>query len=364
MSPTRVLVVEDSPTVRERIRAVLDADPGLDVVAEAADGNHAVRLCEQTRPDVITMDMVLPDMNGLAAIELIMANRPTPILVVSSSTNRGELLHTYDALAAGAVDVLAKPRGDASDQEWARQLISKVKMAARIRVITHPRVHLARSACPTSPDGVRPAPRRPSMVPSRMRAACEVVAIGASTGGPAAVVELLRTLPASFPIPILLVLHMVEPFGVGLADWLAHQTGRPVAHPRDGAPLHEVRGKVAMAPPGQHLRVAHGRLVLGRDEERNFCRPSVDVLFESLAAEHGPTATGCLLTGMGRDGARGLLALRQRGAVTIAQDEATSVVYGMPREAARLGAADLVLPLPEIGPALVELAAADRGRRA
>lgn len=349
---TRVLVVEDSLTVRRRICEVLTDDPEIELVGEAGDGKEAIELCRDRRPDVVTMDMILPVMSGLAATEYIMAHCPTPILVVSSSFNRGELFKTYDALAAGAVDVLEKPTGTEPEGVWERNLLSQVKMAARIRVITHPRLRLTNltrpPAGPLAPAVVARTPERP----------CAVLAIGASTGGPAAIVEVLGGLPISVRRPILLVLHISEPFGTAFADWLDRQTGWRVAYPQDGDAVASLGGRVAMAPPGRHLIVRDGKLRLTRDPERHFCRPSVDVLFESVAGEYGRTAAAVLLTGMGKDGAAGLLDIRRAGGLTIAQDEASSVVYGMPREAAMLGAAEHVLPLKAIGPALGALFAA------
>jgi two-component system chemotaxis response regulator CheB len=342
MTRTRVLVVDDSATVRGHLTAVLSTDPQLDVVAETGDGAQAVELCQRLRPDVITMDMVLPGMSGLVATEHIMAHCPTPILVVSSSTNRGELFRTCDALAAGAVDVLEKPDRDNHGRRWEGQLIAAVKLVARIKVITHPRLRLNGDAGPPA-------------VATRT-GVCEVLAVGASTGGPHAIVEVLRALPRECTVPVLLVLHINEPFGAAFAEWLGSHLSRPVRYPHDEEPLSAVRGTVVMAPPGEHLEVRHGRLHRTDGPARHSCRPSVDVLFQSLAQELGPVTAGCLLTGMGRDGAAGLLALRRAGARTVAQDEHTSTVYGMPREAVRLGAAELVLPLDEIGPTLARFA--------
>lgn len=348
MAGIRVLVVEDSVTVRKYLCEVLATDRELEVVDEASDGKRAIELCQTLRPDVVTMDMMLPVMSGLGATEYIMAHCPTPILIVSSSTNRGELFKTYEALAAGALEVLGKPQGDETDAAWERRFIATVKLIARVRVITHPRARLGafgRGQAPRSEEPVSSGQQRR-----------QVIAVGASTGGPGAVVEILRALPASFRLPLLLVLHIAEPFGAAFADWLDGQTQHRVSYARDGDLIRDRAGQVIMAPPAFHLVVRGGRVRLTVDDERHSCRPSVDVLFESIAREYGPTAVACLLTGMGRDGAAGLLEVRRAGGFTIAQDEGTSIVYGMPREAVILGAADSVLPLGEIGPALAAIA--------
>jgi two-component system chemotaxis response regulator CheB len=282
-----------------------------------------------------------------------MAHCPTPILVVSSSTNRGELFRTYEALAAGALDVVEKPRGDASDTEWEEKLVGAVKLVSRIKVITHPRGRLRALMAPEA----RPAPLRGRggtglHVP-------RVLALGASTGGPAALVEVLQGMPAPFPLPILVVIHIGEPFGSAFADWLDGQTSHRVAYAQNGEMLPGP-GRVVLAPPDRHLVAREGRLWTTDGPERHSCRPSVDVLFESLAREFRGQVGAALLTGMGRDGAAGLLEVRGAGGATIAQDEATSVVYGMPREAVILGAAEQVLPIGEIGPALSSLAGLER----
>jgi two-component system chemotaxis response regulator CheB len=348
MARIRVLVVEDSSTVRQRLVEVLSADPDLEVVGEAEDGKRGIELCTALRPDVVTLDMMLPLLTGVAVTEYIMAYCPTPILIVSSSTNRGELFKTYDALAAGAVDVLEKPAGDASDEAWERRLLSTVKLIARIKVITHPRGRLG--AIGRSTVGSVRAPPVDPRTPAR------VLAIGASTGGPAAVVDVLRSLSPSFPWPVLLVVHIGGPFGSAFADWLDSQSPLPTAYAREGEPLSAATGRVVMAPPGKHLILRDGRLRLTMDPERHSCRPSVDVLFESLATDQGAAVVACLLTGMGRDGAAGLLAIRRAGGLTIAQDEKTSVVWGMPREAVKLDAAERVLPLDDIGRTLAVMA--------
>jgi two-component system chemotaxis response regulator CheB len=356
----RVLVVEDSATMRHHLREALATDPELQVVGEAVDGGQAVDMVARLRPDVITMDMMLPTMSGLVATEHIMAECPTPILVVSSA-DRQELFSTYNALAAGAVDVLEKPRGDDSDAGWARRLCSTVRIVSRIRVITHPRARLdGRSRPPSTPVTPLVAP---AVAPSGNE--LRVVAVGASTGGPGALTDLLRALPVGFPAPVLCVQHIAasEPFAVAFSDWLAGQTGRNVSYAQDGTPVRTLGGRVLLAPPDHHLLVRDGILRLTSQPPRHSCRPAVDVLFESIATEYGATAAGCLLTGMGRDGAEGLLRMRAAGAVTFAQDEASCVVYGMPREAALLGAAAYVLPPVRIAARLAELLPAAGARR-
>jgi two-component system, chemotaxis family, protein-glutamate methylesterase/glutaminase len=343
----RVLIVEDSATVRGCLREALTPAEGFEVVGEATDGGQAVELCRRLRPDVITMDVMLPVMTGLAATEQIMAVAPTPILVVCSADRR-ELFTTYDALAAGAVDVLEKPRGDAGDATWGRRLRTAVKVVSRIRVVTKR----------------RPGPPPPPVRAARPAAATtRAIAIGASTGGPGAIVRLLRALPAGFAIPVLYVQHLSanESFAQAYTGWLAEQTGHVVGYARGGESLGALGGRVTMAPPDLHLLVRDGHLHVSSAPPRHSCRPSVDTLFESLAADLRGSAAGCLLTGMGRDGAGGLLALRRAGALTFAQDEASSVVYGMPKEAVALGGAAESLPPEQIGARLAALGSVERG---
>jgi two-component system chemotaxis response regulator CheB len=350
MAKIRVIVIEDSLTVRRRIVEVLAADPGLEVIGEADDGKTGVELCQRLRPDVVTLDMMLPVMTGLAATEVIMAYCPTPILIVSASTNRGELFKTYDALAAGALDILDKPAGDEIDDAWELRLVATVKLISRIKVITHPRARLRSHG--STPETVAIAS------PARTR----VIAIGVSTGGPAALLDILRGLPPEFPIPILIVMHLSSTFASAFADWLDGQSPLRVVYARHGERLPFGEGRVVMAPPDHHLVVRGGKLHLTTDAERHSCRPSVDVLFASLARELGAEVAACLLTGMGKDGAKGLLEIRRAGGRTFAQDEASSVVFGMPREAVLLDAAERVLPLSEFAAALRALAVGETPR--
>jgi two-component system chemotaxis response regulator CheB len=254
------------------------------------------------------------------------------------------------------VDVLEKPVGDETNGDWERTFIATVKLIARIKVITHPRARLA-------PAGGRPTPITTMPVPSSGQP--RVVAIGVSTGGPAALLTILHGLPRGFPLPILLVIHIGRLFAPAFAEWLDGQSPFRVSYARDGDVLPAVgQGRVLVAYPGFHLVLRQGRLRFTQDPERHSCRPAVDVLFDSLALELGDACVACLLTGMGKDGAAGLLAVRRAGGRTIAQDEATSVVFGMPKEAILLGAAEQILPLDRIGPALGALARMNAAGRA
>lgn len=352
MSGLRILIAEDSLTARKRLVEVFSRAPGCQVVGEAPDGERTVELCQRLRPDVVTLDLMLPRMDGLEVTERIMALCPTPIVIVSAAENRTEGLRTLDALAAGAVDAVEKPALHRFE-EWETALVARVKVASRVRVVSRPRGRAQRQealAPPAVPQALRgpvsPMPRTPP----------RLVVMGASTGGPLAVRELLRALPRDFPLPMLLVLHLDEQLGGTMAGWLDGQSSIRVRSAEDGEPLPAPgRACVRMAPPGRHLVVRGGRLRLVAGPERYSCRPSVDELFESVARELGPEAVGCLLTGMGRDGAQGLVALRRSGALTVAQDEASCTVFGMPREAIRLGGAACVLALDEIAPWLATL---------
>jgi two-component system, chemotaxis family, protein-glutamate methylesterase/glutaminase len=330
----RVLIVEDSVTVRRRLADAFAGDPAFTVVGEAGDGPRAFELCQQLRPDVVTMDLMLPGMNGVEVTRRIMTHCPTPIVVFSGMENRTMGLYLLDALSAGAVDAVEKPTRFTGSQEWAGELLTRVKHAARI-------------ATPQVLERPKPEPTWPQYPP-------RVVVIGASTGGPAAVREIIQRLSPDFPLPILLVMHLSEKFETSMVEWLSKNATMPVRHAVDGEPLPQSgRSVLVMARANRHLVMREGRLWLVDGPERHSSRPSVDVLFESVAREVGSRAIACLLTGMGRDGAEGLGSLRRAGAMTLAQDEASSVVFGMPSEAIRLGAARHVVGLHDI-PAWLE----------
>lgn len=328
MSSLRILIVEDSLVVRRRLVDAFAEDPAFTVVGEAGDGQRAIELCQRLRPDVVTMDLMLPGMNGVEATRRIMTHCPTPIVVFSGMENRTMGLYLLDALTAGAVDAVEKPTRFMSS-EWAEELLTRVKLAARV-----PNARM--------PEHLKPEPAWPQFPP-------RLVVIGASTGGPAAMRSITQQLPADFPLPILLVMHLSPKFEASMVEWLGKNSAIPVRHAVEGEPLPPVgRPVLVMARANRHLVLREGRLWLTDGPERHSSRPSVDVLFESVAREVNSRAIGCLLTGMGRDGAEGMQALRRAGAMTLAQDETSSVVFGMPLEAIRLGAVRHVLALKDI----------------
>ncbi|MGE0434220.1 MAG: chemotaxis-specific protein-glutamate methyltransferase CheB [Planctomycetota bacterium] len=340
----RVLVVDDSTTIREFLAEAIDDDPRFVVVGKAANGEQAIELVEKLRPDVVLLDMVMPKLDGAGVTEWVMANRPTPILVCSASMNRGEVFRTCDALDRGAVDVIEKPGGSHDSPDFVPRLLSALQTVSRIRVISRPRglrpalpVASSPSALPSPPQGDLP------------RGPFDLIAIAASTGGPGALSRLLAAIE-DVPLPVAIVLHLDAAFGSGFADWLGTQVRRKVTFATSGQALGGRNAVVA--PGGKHLELRDRHWHLSDAAERNFCRPSADVLFESLARDTTLRVIGCVLTGMGADGASGLLALRRAGALTLVQDEATSLVFGMPSAAINAGAAQRVLPLQEFGAAI------------
>jgi two-component system chemotaxis response regulator CheB len=353
MAPIRVLVADDSITVRKHLVQALSTDRELEVIAEAADGSAVTELCRRLHPDVVTMDVMMPVMDGVTATEFIMAHCPTPILMVSAASNRGQMLPTFDALAAGAVDVLDKPSGGALDRAWESKLIAAVKMVSRIKAIKRSSINRRSRVVGASAKLLEGL-----VLPALEREEAVMVAIGASIGGPAAIVKILSQIPTGFPLPILLVIHVAPEFAPGLVQWIA--TGskqRRVRVAVNGEPMpRPLSREILMPPPDRHLVVGEGRLWTTDSPQRHLCRPSIDELFESIARECSSQAIACLLTGMGKDGARGLLAVRQSGGQTIAQDEASSVVFGMPREAIALDAAQVVAPLEAVAKTLCLMA--------
>ena len=329
----RVLVADDSELFRDVLSRVIAAEPGFEVVAAAADGNEAARLARTLKPDVITMDLNMPDADGFSGIARIMAETPTPILVLT--VNREEAVG-FRALSLGALDILEKPSPTSNLDDYGTLLRSRLRLLAGVKVIRHLR----------GLRGRRATDARPS-------ARTDLVAIGASLGGPRALATLLRGLPRSFAAPIVVVQHIADGFTEGLANWLTQESRLEVREARDRDVLKP--GLVLLAPAGRHLVVTQGGARLSDAPPVDSFRPSVTPLLRSAAEAYGSRACGVILTGMGRDGADGLKALKGAGGHTIAQDEGTSAVYGMPRAAIESGAVDQVLPLDDIARALLEL---------
>jgi two-component system, chemotaxis family, protein-glutamate methylesterase/glutaminase len=369
-----VLVVEDSATQRRLLRAAAEADGDITVVGEARTGREAVGLVERLRPAVVLLDLDLPVMSGLEAIERIMASWPTPILVCSGFVGGAAGSRALEALAAGAVDVLPLP-GSAhtgGPQAYAEALRKRLRVVARVRVITHPRGRLRASGAPAGRLVGQPAGRaaEPSpLAPARRRGPVEsarvpvrLLAIGASTGGPQALLTLLGGLPADLEQAVLVVQHMAEGFIPGLAAWLDDLVPLPVVVGESGRRL--APGTVTIAPSGGNLLVRDDRLRVLCEPPLagQFHVPGIDHTFASIAGALGPAACGVLLTGMGRDGATGLLTMRRRGAVTLGQDEASCAVYGMPGAAAALGAVEHQLPLDRLPGAVLAVVGRDRAR--
>jgi two-component system, chemotaxis family, protein-glutamate methylesterase/glutaminase len=345
----RVLVVDDSPLVRKIASDILNAAPGISVVATAANAEFALQKLDREAPDVITMDIEMPGMGGVAAIREIMRRRPTPVIVLSAHARRGAEL-TLQALEAGAVEFVLKPAASLSGgiDDIATELVAKVRSAAGITF-----------AAPTTPVDAPPAPPRVEVAPvkaalgqhrSTGSGRFDLVAIGTSTGGPVALKTVLTGLPAEFPLPIVVVQHMPPVFTKAFADRLDGCCALRVKEAEDGDFI--LPGRVLIAPGDYHMQVSRfggePRVLLNQKPTVSGHRPSVDVLMHSVALEYGSRAVGVIMTGMGRDGADGLHAVHARGGYILAQDKESSVIFGMNREVIAAGDADAVLSVEKI----------------
>ena len=393
----RAVVVDDSRLMRGIIKAALEAEGDVETVGLAGNVAEGRRMIKETDPDVVTLDVEMPGMNGLEFLEKIMTLRPTPVVMVSTLTAAGADA-TLAALSIGAVDVVRKPSGADPMGSFGRELRDKVRMAARAQVrraaphaprpVARPpdpplRQTRAVVAPPAGPLGGAPAAAPPAIpaaagaAPAAPVAAPAVepvvasgwkrslIAIGSSTGGVGAIAELLEGLPADLP-PVVITQHMPEGYTARFARRLSEKYGRDVAEARDGEALRN--GMVRIAPGARHLEIqaASGRLAtrLGGSETVSGHCPSVDVLFGSVARAAGPSAVGVILTGMGRDGAAGLRAMRGAGAATLGQSERTCVVYGMPRAARDLGAVEEEHDLDRLATRIIDFARTAPSRRA
>ncbi len=338
-----VLIVDDSGVVRANLAHILGADPKIQVVGSVSGGKEALAFLERQKPDVITMDIQMPEMDGFEVTRRIMESTPVPIIIISALWAPREQASSFKALEAGAVACMPKPPGigDRNYTEAAAELVAAVKQMSEVKVVRR---------WPKRPC----APAAGLPVPPPLKRQIQIVALGASTGGPPAIQQFLAQLPADFPLPILMVQHIAPGFVRGFVDWL--NTSSPV--PVYLATHHETiwKGRVYVAPDDLQMGVADGgQIVLSAAPPEYYLRPSVACLFRSVAETYGSAAVGILLTGMGMDGSAELKKIRDAGGVTFAQDKASSIVHGMPGEAIRLGAVDYVLPPAAIAQTLVEM---------
>ncbi|MBV8636315.1 MAG: chemotaxis-specific protein-glutamate methyltransferase CheB [Burkholderiaceae bacterium] len=341
----RILLVEDSPVIRELLLYILGADPAMDVVAVAEDGEQAVVLAQQHKPDIVLMDIHLPKLDGFAATRQIMESCPTRVVVITATSIPDEIASTFEALDSGALTVMAKPPGimHPDHKRLAEELRQTVRLMSEVRVVKRwPRQAGRIEEAAAALHDLAP------------EADIRLVAMGASTGGPLVLRDILSRLQRGFSAPILIVQHISTGFSAGFVEWLAHTSGydvRLAAHgemPRPGAAY--------VAPDGRHMAVAaDGSMILQDAPPENGMCPSVSYLFRSVAVHCGPRAAGVLLTGMGCDGAQELKQMRAAGAVTIAQSQESSTVFGMPGEAIHVGAATYVLAPQEIAAALMDI---------
>jgi two-component system chemotaxis response regulator CheB len=344
--PIRVLIAEDSPAYRELLVSIIQSTPDLQVVGTARNGAEAVRLTKRLKPDVITMDIHMPEMNGFEATRQIMAEIPRPIVMITASFSKNERDLSFDALKAGALTVLGKPTLYDPPEAY-EYLISQIRLMSEVKVVR--RWTQAQKQKPQPPlVGV------PQSLKQKGKSKIELVAIASSTGGPSALATILTPLPADFPAPILVVQHITPGFGEGFATWLNGLTSLEVRLAQHGdAPQ---AGHVLIAPDDQHMALSSiGLILLNQAPPLNGIRPSADYLFRSAAQVHGSKAIGVILTGMGGDGAEGLQTMHKMGAHTIAQNKETCVVFGMPAVAIELGAVKQILSLENIAQALLNL---------
>ncbi|AWI89596.1 chemotaxis response regulator protein-glutamate methylesterase [Methylobacterium sp. DM1] len=346
----RVLVVEDSLVVRILLTHIIGRDPRLELAGAVESGEEALAAIETVRPDVISMDIRLPGIDGLETTRRIMASRPTPIVVIADSVEDSSLKISMNALRAGALSVVEKPVATTNDgyEAVAGQICTQLRIMAAVPVIRRRPIGAEWSARKAAPAPELPLLSEPGAAPS-------VLAVAASTGGPPALAKVIGGLAADFPLPVLLVQHMGAAFMDGFASWLDGVVPLAVGVARDGQTIQP--GHVYVAPGDRHLELgASGTLRVSDAAPVGGQRPAATVLFRSVARQAGAQGIGVLLTGMGEDGAQGLLDMRKAGAATVAEHESSAVVYGMPAAAVRLNAAARVLPLDQVAPHLVRLA--------
>jgi two-component system, chemotaxis family, protein-glutamate methylesterase/glutaminase len=338
----RLLVVEDSKTVQQALVEIFNSDPDIRVVGTVSSGDEALPAVMTLKPDVVTMDINMPGIDGFEATRAIMANCPVPIVIVTGKMDPKESATIFQVMKAGALMVLAKPAapGHPDHEESVRELVRNVKLMSEIKVV--------RRIFPKE-EG-----EAVQVMPSALAARVGIVAIGASTGGPPLLQSLLSSLPADFSVPVVIVQHMAKGFTENFVNWLNLSSRLKVELAVDG--MEMLPGHAYVAPDNFQMEVApDNRIVLVEGELENGQCPSVSALFRSVSSVYGGNAVGVLLTGMGKDGAAELKMLRDRGGVTIAQNRESSVVFGMPGEAIKIGAADYIMSPEEITPLLTKL---------
>lgn len=345
----RVLVVEDSPTMRELLLHILCSDPAIEIAGIAETGEEALEATQRVQPDVITMDVHMPKMNGFDATRRIMETQPTPIVIVSGTTDVSDRTKAFRAIEAGALALLQKPLGIGHPdyERHAAEVVRNVKLMAEVKVVRRwPRYRSTEPVAETLPSS--------ELQLSAAKANLRVIAIGASTGGPPVLQTILSGLPRDFPAPILIVQHIAAGFTQGFVEWLAQSSALPIQIAGNGEPV--VPGHVYVAPDGFHMAIGWDeRLSLSTSNPENGLRPSVSFLFRSVAQAYRQHAIGVLLTGMGKDGALELKMMKDEGAITMVQDRDTAVVNGMPGEAIKLGGATYVFSPEKIRAALSTL---------
>ncbi len=354
-TPVRVLIAEDSLTVREFLRHSIDSRPDMQVVAVAKDGEEAVRMVQMHHPDVVSMDIHMPVMDGLKATEKIMAEYPVPIVIVTSSWRSGRD-NLFRAMRAGALTLVKKPPGPGhrDSPNLMAKVINTLKVMSEVKVVRR----IRNSSFPREQGAVQFEKSMKYNAPKDAK----MVAIGSSTGGPPVLKTIFQLLSSSFPLPILVVQHISPGFLEGMVEWLGKECDLPVRIPRDGESFQA--GNIYFAPDNHHMEVREGGIIsLNSDPPLNGLRPSVSNLFRSAARSYGPCALGVLLTGMGKDGAQELKEMRDAGAVTLVQNKESCVVFGMPGEAVKIGGASYVLAPEEIAAWLNTLAETITGRR-
>lgn len=354
MKKIGVLIVEDSNVIRQLLEHIIGSDPRFEIMAAASSGEEAIALLKRISPDVISLDIRLPGMNGFEAARQIMRDKPTPIVVCSASVEAEDLKITMNALRAGALSVVEKPVGTTREDydRLARTLCTQLAIMSDVKVVRQ-RAFSDIAAVPRrEPKASAPARSRISTetLPGR---SIRLLGIGASTGGPNAVVQVLTDLGADFPLPVLLVQHLMPTFLAGFVAWLDSVVPGNAVLARNGdLPLP---GMVYLPPADYHIQLEGPRIRLTQDAPASSQRPSATVLFQSMARSVAQAGLGVLLTGMGDDGADGLVELRRAGGYTIAEHESTAVVYGMPKAAVDRGGACECLPLTSIGPRVLDL---------